>query len=198
MLTANHSHPVSLAQSFHSCSCLQFLFYDTSHRATSLCRHPSPQPPPAHPLAILEHLISLHKICFYYCHFSSSQVQAKRAAGDQAINTRKKTVKTAQPKRKQKAEKRNKHSFIINKATASPSQLLLFSFCTECGTHAFWNPLFLKMYLLLPFSVNTIQPKLILLIDCLLNGKDLCLSCTWRILGYFRNISFRVYLKRVD
>lgn len=112
MLTANHSHPVSLAQSFHSCSCLQFLFYDTSHRATSLCRHPSPQPPPAHPLAILEHLISLHKVCFYYCHSSPSQVQAQRAAGNLAINTRQKTVKTAQPKRKQRAEKRNKCSFV--------------------------------------------------------------------------------------
>lgn len=161
MLTANHSHPVSLAQSFHSCSCLQFLFMIlvTMQHLCAATPHPNLNPI----LKILENLISLHKVCFYYCYSSSSQDQAQRGAGNEAINTQKKTAKAAQPKRKQRAEKTSKRSFIINKATASPSQLsLLFSICTECGTHTFWNPSLLRMYLL-PFWLNIIQPKLILL-----------------------------------
>lgn len=160
MLRANHSHPVSLAQFFHSCSCLQFLFY-TSNSATSLFPHfLMPFSPPHHtqnavwPFQKL--FMVLHSLFLLLLLFLS-QVQAQRATGNEAVNTRTKTEKAAQPKRKHKVEKRTSNLHNTSKATASPSQLspVLDLSCMWNTRFLYMDPSFLKTYLL--FSWLTIS-----------------------------------------
>ena len=129
MLTPNHSHPVSLAQSFHSCSCLQFLFSDT--RPSAAAQRPTPK----HGMSFWPFqklLISLHKVCCYYCDSSSPQFKLQRAVGNEAINRRGETEKAAQPKRKPKVQKRNQH--LVRDHCFSQSELHVAPTLTVHGT----------------------------------------------------------------